>query len=933
MKSIQGGKGFVSMAMRRGAWFVALGAASLLAASCSTGPSDAPEEALGRTQEAIHDPAAPVCMAPQIPADGCCDFDLPNNVGPNASDKYSNTNDFVFLENLRARMPLFAPHSNPFTETDVFVASGWVRDDAALSGHGAVDYISTETSGDPSFPVRAVAPGQVITVAWDNFVGNLIVIEHTAPDGERYRSLYMHLRNGATNDCTNSKNFVATLGPAPTPPVTDPGDRLGRFHLFIDSQPDDCNEASLDDIVWGTNTMTIPVSPGDFVQGGEIIAEAGSTGYGGIGFGLDENGVPGGNANIHLHFSLAVHAPEAAPARAPTAEWITLDPYGGYGNVSAGCYALGAETEYKRLFAAFYPDFAGVTAEHLGHYFDYYPTMGLGLQSASFYPVPGDIHTAGSFQYGLSPVWATAIGVTQSDFDDFFDEAIGQGLQLREISATPIAGDAPRFTGIWTQRTATAGWGAMIQENDTEYAATRAQTIANGGRIADQFTYFDGATRMHASVQVFDGVTPTNDFFAQTLANFNATDAANQAAGLRPTSASAEPDPATTYGGVYVPAAGDWLVDADITGGLAGLQALYNTRAAEGRRIYRIQGHSNGDRFTIVWARNEVRPAASFVVNGTTTCTGPGGSSVTLNSSTTTFDPAFVIGYEWSGPFGVVTGANPVVTLPPGTHTINLRVFDSRGFESSTSRSVTIVQDTTPPVVVPPPALTITSCTGVNLGTATAVDACGGTITPTHNAPTKFPLGTTTVTWTAVDQYGNVGTATQLVTANLADDASCCPTGTNIIQGTSNNDTLNGTAGSDCILGKGAQDTINGNGGNDYISGGEGNDVINGNAGSDRLYGGSGQDILVGGSENDFLQGGSGDDECRGGLGNDEIRGGEHQDRLFGEAGNDALFGETGDDRLEGGDGNDALDGGGLHDVCLGGPGTDTFAVCQTQTQ
>src|SRR5438045_1942701 len=62
----------------------------------------------------------------------------------------------------------------------------------------------------------------------------------------------------------------------------------------------------------------------------------------------------------------------------------------------------------------------------------------------------------------------------------------------------------------------------------------------------------------------------------------------------------------------------------------------------------------------------------------------------------------------------------------------------------------------------------------------TATDPCGVTIG--NNAPAKFPLGTTLVTWIATDGAGNKTTATQLVTAVLADDASCCPTGTHVIR-------------------------------------------------------------------------------------------------------------------------------------------------------
>jgi len=82
-------------------------------------------------------------------------------------------------------------------------------------------------------------------------------------------------------------------------------------------------------------------------------------------------------------------------------------------------------------------------------------------------------------------------------------------------------------------------------------------------------------------------------------------------------------------------------------------------------------------------------------------------------------------------------------------------------------RNTTIVPDTTPPVVTPPPDVAVEATgplTPVDLGTATAVDAVSGTLVPTPSPAGPFPLGTTVVTWSATDAAGNTGSATQLVT-------------------------------------------------------------------------------------------------------------------------------------------------------------------------
>ena len=241
--------------------------------------------------------------------------------------------------------------------------------------------------------------------------------------------------------------------------------------------------------------------------------------------------------------------------------------------------------------------------------------------------------------------------------------------------------------------------------------------------------------------------------------------------------------------------------------------------------------------------------------------------------------------------------------------------------------------DTTAPTFAfVPPDITTANCGTVDIGTARAVDVCNsGAVTITNDRPAKFPPGTTVVTWTARDAAGNAATATQRITLVLGDDPACCPAGTNVILGTTNNDSLTGTSGSDCILGRGAQDTIKGMGGNDYISGGDGDDNIDGGDGDDVIFGGAGQDQLTGGLGNDSLSGDDGDDTVHGNAGNDTLHGGQGQDHLFGDDGADRLFGDDGNDTLEGGTGNDVLAGNaGNADVCTDASGTNVFESCET---
>ncbi|MET0595221.1 MAG: HYR domain-containing protein, partial [Polyangiaceae bacterium] len=259
------------------------------------------------------------------------------------------------------------------------------------------------------------------------------------------------------------------------------------------------------------------------------------------------------------------------------------------------------------------------------------------------------------------------------------------------------------------------------------------------------------------------------------------------------------------------------------------------------------------------------------------TTTGTVGTSggVTLNYTATDPTP----GSGVAGVHATVRDANgtPSTSFYPGTSgaltlatTCSAVEYWSQDVAGNQQSPHVIAGDTVAPTFLSvPAAVQSTKCTaaaGLSIGTATASDNCG-TVTVTNDAPATFPIGKTTVTWTARDAAGNTTTATQLVTTTLLDSASCCPAGTNVIMGTAGADTILGTAGNDCILGLGGNDTISSQGGNDYISGGPGNDTIAAGAGNDWVWAGDGNDTIDGSTGDDFINGGTGTNTCSGGAG------------------------------------------------------------------
>ncbi len=112
---------------------------------------------------------------------------------------------------------------------------------------------------------------------------------------------------------------------------------------------------------------------------------------------------------------------------------------------------------------------------------------------------------------------------------------------------------------------------------------------------------------------------------------------------------------------------------------------------------------------------------------------------------------------------------NAPATFALGTTTITWTVTDGSGNVKTATQTVTVI-DNTNPTITPPANVTVnanSACAAFNVALGSPVTADNCSIAQlTNNAPTVFPLGTTTVTWTVKDGSGNTATTTQTVTVN-----------------------------------------------------------------------------------------------------------------------------------------------------------------------
>ena len=150
----------------------------------------------------------------------------------------------------------------------------------------------------------------------------------------------------------------------------------------------------------------------------------------------------------------------------------------------------------------------------------------------------------------------------------------------------------------------------------------------------------------------------------------------------------------------------------------------------------------------------------------------------------------------------VRTGVPAGNFFPVGPTIVTYTATDASGNTAQDTQTVTVTDNTVPVVTAPAavtlntgPGATICGVTVTNLdatlGTGSATDNCPGVGAVTRSgvpAGNVFPVGTTTVTYSATDAHGNTGSATQVVTVvdNTNPVISCpanivieptCPTG------------------------------------------------------------------------------------------------------------------------------------------------------------
>jgi uncharacterized repeat protein (TIGR01451 family) len=218
---------------------------------------------------------------------------------------------------------------------------------------------------------------------------------------------------------------------------------------------------------------------------------------------------------------------------------------------------------------------------------------------------------------------------------------------------------------------------------------------------------------------------------------------------------------------------------------------------------------------------NDVTPPTISAANQSATADANCQAPVPDYSNTVSDNCSSNISYTQTPAAGTLVGA--------GSHTVHIEANDNSSNNNGTGNTATkdvtfTVNDTTPPSITCPANISVPNTPGtcnasVSPGVPTATDNCDGSVTPvpsrSDNKPITdpFPVGTTTIHWTATDSAGNSSSCDQtVVVLDNENPTITCPANvtTSTDPGTCSANVNPGTATATDNCGSGNSPTVSG---------------------------------------------------------------------------------------------------------------------------
>ena len=174
-------------------------------------------------------------------------------------------------------------------------------------------------------------------------------------------------------------------------------------------------------------------------------------------------------------------------------------------------FAVAGQAKAEALFAAIWEQGGGpafqarhnLTAAQYQQTFDQLVGQGFRPRAVSGYAVGGEPRFAAIWEQGVGPAFQARHNLTTAQYQQTFDQLVGQGFRPRAVSGYAVGGE-PRFAAIWEQ-----GGGPAFQARHNlttaQYQQTFDQLVGQGFRLRAVSGYEVGGEPRFAAIWENDG--------------------------------------------------------------------------------------------------------------------------------------------------------------------------------------------------------------------------------------------------------------------------------------------------------------------------------------------------------------------------------------------------------------------------------------------
>ncbi|PZD70769.1 hypothetical protein C1752_09165 [Acaryochloris thomasi RCC1774] len=247
----------------------------------------------------------------------------------------------------------------------------------------------------------------------------------------------------------------------------------------------------------------------------------------------------------------------------------------------------------------------GMTSAQYQQRFDQYVSQGYRLSDVSGYSINGKPKYAAIWSQGRSVPWVARHGMTSAQYQQKFDQYVGQGYQLVDVSGYESNGQA-LYAALWQKRGGTTPWQARHGMSVSQYQQTFNDLVGKGYRLTHVSAYNVGGKARFAAIWRKGGNVQWQARHGMTSSQYQAKFDSLVSQGYRLSTVSGyEVNGIAKYAALWVKGGSSpWQARHGLSS--AQYQLTFNQLTSQGYRLTHVSGYEvNGQaKYAAIWRKN-----------------------------------------------------------------------------------------------------------------------------------------------------------------------------------------------------------------------------------------------------------------------------------------------------------------------------------------